>query len=775
MPPSRPARQERSISPGALPDAAIQTSTPPQQRLVAALALLPAIASIALVWLTRWISQDAFISLRYVENFWAGDGLVFNVGQRVQGFTHPLWMLLLLAAPPEWSVVHAINLGLICTTGAIVAAWWLLAASERPLLGMSAFCLLFFSSRSALEWSTSGLENSLNHAIIAISTAMALRSGTLPRRQLCFALAFGALLLNRVDQLFLALPLVGLAAWRALRSNPRGLRSTVAFCRAMLLGILPLIVWLAFAAFYYGFPLPNTSYAKLGGATRADALLAGLLYLRDFARYEPFHAGVIAFALFFPWIARLDPARRAAAVCVALGILLQLGYVLSIGGDYMRGRFLTSSLFSAALLIGFVLAAARSRVPVAAAGRPESDPAGAAPAGHQSAMSGAASRPRAALWRRIAPIVAACGVLLLLAASWRVTLRERPFDARSGVSRIWLEYNPFPEIRADGRALTRSAMNAGYRNLSPFVRFNERFATDRRPDEMFSVRYTNLGDDTFGMGPRLRVVDLHGLADPFVARCRPSLKNRTGHVQRAVPLAYLHARRVVNLGDDWLNRVVALDANLAAELDRRAAEAPWPAGPARQVFEELEVLTAAPLSDARRWPLIWKYTVSRPQAWDPGADAVTMPVSDIPAGAITIHAELAPVLVLRGVEPSQFDYCDPRLSGRFWLGNGDAGEVAIELDAREPVRAVVRVTIEALGPAVDPGAGCRLEVRASDGPMGWAQVRAAGEVSLAAEIPAGVSRLRLHIPGAPSGGRYYRDPRPLMVLIGGVHVEPSGH
>lgn len=313
-------------------------------------------------------------------------------------------MLLLLAAPPEWAVVHSINLGLLCTAGAIVAAMWLFSACERPLLGMSTFCLGFFSSRSALEWSTSGLENSLSHASIALLIALVLRPDALPRRQWWFALAFGALLLNRVDQLLLALPLVGLAAWRALRTSPGGLRGTVAFCRIIAIGMLPLIAWLAFAAFYYGFPLPNTSYAKLGGATRADALLAGLLYLRDFARYEPFHAGVIAIALFIPWIARLDPPRRAAAACVALGILLQLGYVLGVGGDYMRGRFLTSSLFASALLIGFVLAAARSRVPIGAGGRADSGSAGAVPMDGRSDTDDGTLHARAAGWRRLAPM-----------------------------------------------------------------------------------------------------------------------------------------------------------------------------------------------------------------------------------------------------------------------------------------------------------------------------------------------------------------------------------
>ena len=43
-----------------------------------------------------WVSDDAFITLRTVSNFLQGYGLVWNAGERVQVFTHPLWMFLLI-------------------------------------------------------------------------------------------------------------------------------------------------------------------------------------------------------------------------------------------------------------------------------------------------------------------------------------------------------------------------------------------------------------------------------------------------------------------------------------------------------------------------------------------------------------------------------------------------------------------------------------------------------------------------------------------------------
>src|SRR5258708_38848078 len=44
-----------------------------------------------------WLSDDSYITFRTVDNFVNGYGPVWNVGERVQSYTHPLWMLLLSA------------------------------------------------------------------------------------------------------------------------------------------------------------------------------------------------------------------------------------------------------------------------------------------------------------------------------------------------------------------------------------------------------------------------------------------------------------------------------------------------------------------------------------------------------------------------------------------------------------------------------------------------------------------------------------------------------
>jgi len=59
--------------------------------------ILPAIlAYIAIALNLDFLQDDAFISYRYVQNFLNGDGLVFNIGERVEGFTNFGWIVYLI-------------------------------------------------------------------------------------------------------------------------------------------------------------------------------------------------------------------------------------------------------------------------------------------------------------------------------------------------------------------------------------------------------------------------------------------------------------------------------------------------------------------------------------------------------------------------------------------------------------------------------------------------------------------------------------------------------
>jgi arabinofuranosyltransferase len=93
-----------------------------------------------------------------------------------------------------------------------------------------------------------------------------------------------------------------------------------------------------FATLYYGFPFPNTAYAKLNShIPRPELLLKGLSYLSNSLRLDPVTLPVIAAGLFAAFFKGSREQKAFGA-----GAVLYIVYVVWIGGDFMSGRFLTA-------------------------------------------------------------------------------------------------------------------------------------------------------------------------------------------------------------------------------------------------------------------------------------------------------------------------------------------------------------------------------------------------------------------------------------------------
>jgi hypothetical protein len=59
-------------------------------------------------WQRRWVAEDAFIDLRVVQHRLAGQGLVYNPGERAEAHTNLLWVALLASA--HWVLAPLPNL-----------------------------------------------------------------------------------------------------------------------------------------------------------------------------------------------------------------------------------------------------------------------------------------------------------------------------------------------------------------------------------------------------------------------------------------------------------------------------------------------------------------------------------------------------------------------------------------------------------------------------------------------------------------------------------------
>lgn len=289
---------------------------------------------------TAWLAEDVFITLRTVDNFMEGYGLRWNAAERVQTYSHPLWMMLL--ALGRWVTgeyyFSTLAVGVICSSLALVLVAWRLGRSQ--LAAACAIGLLAFS-KTFVDYSTSGLEGPLTHLLIATFAWVWFSEGRGSRRLFWIAAIAALGGVNRLDTLAIFAPAMLVGCWSTWREEGW------IWMRSMALGLLPLVLWTLFSLFYYGSPIPITGFAKaFSGIPQDELIRQGLRYYRDIATRDPVLLPGLAIGLLLGLMRR---DRRDAAL--ALGAAIYCLYIVKIGGGYMAGRFLTPPLFVAAILV----------------------------------------------------------------------------------------------------------------------------------------------------------------------------------------------------------------------------------------------------------------------------------------------------------------------------------------------------------------------------------------------------------------------------------------
>jgi arabinofuranosyltransferase len=276
---------------------------------------------------TAWLGDDAFITLRTVDNFVNGYGLTWNIVERVQSYTHPLWMFLLIGL---YFFTHEAYYTTLILSILVSLATFLIVMRFVKNQNLATLSLLggVFLSKSFVDYSTSGLENPLSHLLFAVFLLVLVKSRNRLDAGSIFLIAFvtGLATLNRMDTLLLYIPPLLWVLWKN--------RSLFAL-RLMFLGFLPFVVWEIFSIIYYGFPFPNTAYAKLGiNLPRMDLLEMGYLYFLNSLHWDPITLTIISLSIGWS-ILRGSPIQKS----IAAGLILYLFYILWIGGDHMSGRF----------------------------------------------------------------------------------------------------------------------------------------------------------------------------------------------------------------------------------------------------------------------------------------------------------------------------------------------------------------------------------------------------------------------------------------------------
>lgn len=315
-------------------------------------------------WRRRWIADDGLIVLRTVRNLLAGNGPVFNIGERVESNTSTVWTYVvyfggLIGGPVRLEYVAlalALGLSVIGVMMVMVAAGRLYAPNiqGRRAVMVPAGALVYIAIPPARDFATSGLENGLVIAWLGLLWwlmvwwAQHQRSGRWFSGVL--ACVAGLSVLIRPE-----LALIGGLALVMMLIAARGWRSWVWIVLAG--GVLP-VGYQIFRMGYYSLLVPQTALAKdASGAKWAQ----GMIYLTNFVTpYALWIPAVLLVVLGGLLVLRFSASggvghlryrgvrsvqewvRSPAAVVIFMlcSGLLQAGYWIRQGGDFMHGRVL---------------------------------------------------------------------------------------------------------------------------------------------------------------------------------------------------------------------------------------------------------------------------------------------------------------------------------------------------------------------------------------------------------------------------------------------------
>lgn len=298
-----------------------------------------------------WVCDDAFISFRYAQNLLDGHGLVFNAGERVEGYTNFAWTMIL--ALGQWLGADAVALSQWLGIACFAATIGLLLVASRRISGAPAWipvaALGYATHEHAQLFASCGLET----AMFAFLTTALLLTLAWARTARGFALAgaLGTLLaMTRPDGLLLC-AVGGLYALGRAARGRLPWRQVGALSLPGLLLFVPYFLW---KWGYYGSIVPNTFYAKSADTAYPQQ---GLFYLRlFFGCYWVLALAAVGLA----WTALRRPKVRTDAVPadhlpgLALAfVLAYLAFVAWVGGDFMFARFVLP--ITPTLYLGFEL------------------------------------------------------------------------------------------------------------------------------------------------------------------------------------------------------------------------------------------------------------------------------------------------------------------------------------------------------------------------------------------------------------------------------------
>jgi arabinofuranosyltransferase len=509
-------------------------------------------------WQRRWIADDGLIVLRTVRNLLAGNGPVFNQGERVEANTSTAWTYLMyvgswVGGPLRMEYV-ALALALVLSVAGV--ALLMLGAARlyapslrgRKAIMLPAGALVYIALPPARDFATSGLESGLALAYLGLLWWMMVCWSQPVRNRadnkvfagaLAFVAGFSVLVrpeLALMGGLALIMMLIAARTWR------RRVLVVVAG------GFVP-VAYEIFRMGYYGLLVPGTALAK---DAAGDKWSQGMIYLFNF---DAPYAVWIPLVLLVPLGALLFAARRrpsflrpalapdygrlaravhsppAVVAWVLVSGLLQALYWIRQGGDFMHARVLLAPLFC--------LLAPVAVVPIAIPdGQDYSRETGNWVAGAASALwLGLAGW---ALWAANSPGMGDDATHV----TYSGIVDERRFYAQATGHAHPLtaaDYLGYPRMAAILTALNNTPDGALLLPSGNYIQWDlvpqiQPAPADKSPQKpQHAVFFTNLGMVGMNVGLDVRVIDQIGLANPLAQHTERLKHGRIGHDKNLFP------------------------------------------------------------------------------------------------------------------------------------------------------------------------------------------------------------------------------------------------
>ncbi len=270
-------------------------------------------------------ADDAFIFFRYSHNIVNGYGPVFNIGEHVEGFTSPLWLLLISIfnyfgiSPLYASTVLALFFAII----SLILMLHFPSFIKSALFKVIAVLFMLFTGWY-LFWITSGMETMLYTALILAASYRFI----IEKQQQSDHFLSGLL----ASLTYLARPegfLLILFALFAAKSNRKRL--------SFLAGFIPLsLTYELFRIYYYKEVTANTASAKLD--TSFAHLSMGLAYVKDMFTGCPLCLLAIIPLIVLLYSNKNDKQNYNITYSIYSFIIINIVYFIIIGGDFFENH-----------------------------------------------------------------------------------------------------------------------------------------------------------------------------------------------------------------------------------------------------------------------------------------------------------------------------------------------------------------------------------------------------------------------------------------------------